>query len=1074
MMSRTPWRLQGIEPAARANAEFLARRAGVSVEQWLNSLIHQSSMDHQAPPPQQPSYAPAYAPPAYPPQGINGQAPQMAGAAWNMSNNNAEMDLLHASIHDLSNQIEHLTRQNMATSVSAPQPMVPETASGASEDVDQTLRSIVDLVEASNRHTNQAIKSLETKVVRAASAVDITSPAPALEQPSHPEPSELVPEPTEHVTRFMARKERRRRRFQGAGDSSNDAPIAQPAQQAPTLAASNADMESLLTLAQSVQESLATKQADHEATHSGMSNIRGDIQSLSEQFAESSQQNANDEEFAKLQHQINLISNQFENATAGMANLGDLDRKVSMLFDRLEQTRQTIENSNQNTAQHTRDQIAREVNQAAIQTVAEQVAQQLPDSVAGHESALVQGLEDNLKDLRADVSLTDERSLDMFDQVQTSLRAIQKQLDDNERQQTTPSDVPRTDHAPSAQTTQTAQANAPTLLQADPEEDIELTAAQIIDPPLPTPKSGPTEPASVGNAHASRPRAPGSGRPDATQRLEAESTIPAQRVTPAVNEHSPSPVEAARPNPTGQALKSATTNEELLAAARSAARSASNGNPVSKNERKKTGMRGRISERTSNFRRERAAAGKANQTNNGAAEIAPPEEAASSGGIVRKSLVLASAAVLLFVGSVQVYDILNKHGEQTASAPRAPVTTRESPDIQNNARPDEANIMGESPMLDGRQSLQQFSPNDGEPPTSEISDEPATVRIIPAPGQETIIDGGGEDVTGSLPATMSLNATQVEAASMAPVSEPIESQPLTAPVTEARGSVPPSGTLPAAIRNAAASGDVVAQFEIASRLVEGRGTDAEPTAAIAWYQMAAAQGLAPAQYRLGSMYDKGLGVTADKNTAQVWYLRAAEQGNRKAMHNLAVLYSDGIAGEPDLETAAQWFRKAADYGLNDSQFNLGVLYARGMGVPQNLAEAYKWLSIAAENGDSDAAGRRDAITSDIDEQSLVAARLAAQTWRATPLRQNANVVELPVDGWGAVLASTDDTPLPGADIIRNAQKLLSGLGFTPGAADGVWGPNTERAIVAFQSQNQIPETGRLTPALLRSLQQISS
>jgi localization factor PodJL len=112
-----------------------------------------------------------------------------------------------------------------------------------------------------------------------------------------------------------------------------------------------------------------------------------------------------------------------------------------------------------------------------------------------------------------------------------------------------------------------------------------------------------------------------------------------------------------------------------------------------------------------------------------------------------------------------------------------------------------------------------------------------------------------------------------------------------------------------------------------------------------------------------------------------------------------VLHAEGAQGKPDYKTAAQWFRKAADRGIADSQYNLGILYARGIGVEQNLPEAYKWFSLASAQGDKEAIKKRDDVGGRLDAQSLMAARLAAQTF--TPERQpdEASNVKTPEGGW---------------------------------------------------------------------------
>src|SRR5437764_11948812 len=117
------------------------------------------------------------------------------------------------------------------------------------------------------------------------------------------------------------------------------------------------------------------------------------------------------------------------------------------------------------------------------------------------------------------------------------------------------------------------------------------------------------------------------------------------------------------------------------------------------------------------------------------------------------------------------------------------------------------------------------------------------------------------------------------------------------------------------------------------------------------------------------------------------------------MHNLAVLDADGGGSRANYKGDSQWFRKAADRGVADSQYNLGILYARGIGVEQNLAESYKWFALAAQQGDQDAGKKRDDVTARLDAQSLVAARLAVQTWTADPQPDEAVNVKAPGGGW---------------------------------------------------------------------------
>ena len=217
------------------------------------------------------------------------------------------------------------------------------------------------------------------------------------------------------------------------------------------------------------------------------------------------------------------------------------------------------------------------------------------------------------------------------------------------------------------------------------------------------------------------------------------------------------------------------------------------------------------------------------------------------------------------------------------------------------------------------------------------------------------------------------------------------------PVGELLAAIPP-GVSPS-LRDAVAAGQPDAQYELAMRLIEGRGVAKDQTAAARWFECAASLGLAPAQYRLGSMYEKGIGVTRDPAAAKRWYLKAAEAGNARAAHNLAVMSADPNGGEPNYSEAVKWFRKAAEAGVRDSQYNLAILYARGLGVEKNLGQSWLWFSLAAQHGDADAARKRDEIAGEMDRASLAAATEALAKFKAVQPDPAANAVAAPPGGW---------------------------------------------------------------------------
>jgi localization factor PodJL len=228
----------------------------------------------------------------------------------------------------------------------------------------------------------------------------------------------------------------------------------------------------------------------------------------------------------------------------------------------------------------------------------------------------------------------------------------------------------------------------------------------------------------------------------------------------------------------------------------------------------------------------------------------------------------------------------------------------------------------------------------------------------------------------------------------------------------------------ARLRNAASAGDPAAAYEIAMRYLEGRGVPANLEEAARWFERAASKGLVPAQFRYASMLEKGQGVKKDLPAAQKLYAAAAGKGHAKAMHNLAVIYADGIEGKPDYASAALWFRKAAEHGIADSQYNFAILAARGLGTEKNLPEAYKWFALAAAQGDRDAGRKRDDVAAHMDAPALSAAQEAVKAFAVQTQPATATVVPEPPGGWDRTSSPSQDRP--------RAAGPLSISSFNPG------------------------------------------
>ena len=355
----------------------------------------------------------------------------------------------------------------------------------------------------------------------------------------------------------------------------------------------------------------------------------------------------------------------------------------------------------------------------------------------------------------------------------------------------------------------------------------------------------------------------------------------------------------------------------------------------------------------------------------------------------RRVLVLGVSAILLLYGAVQFAGMLGGQ-DRPAEPPRPAPGQTQTSEPRKIAAPAPAPVAAPA-------SVAAPAPETNRQSAAQplVAPMPSTSLFAPAPATPSPT-APSAPVTPAADNTGTVSKPPLDIAALA--AKPSELMPALSADKQLADKLP-AGIAGPALRAAAAAGDPAAEYEIGVRYSEGRGAAVDLELAAQWFESAANHGLAPAQYRLGSLYEKGQGVKKDLNKARTLYLQAAEKGNGKAIHNLAVLYAEGFDGKPDYQVAAQWFRKAATRGVADSQYNLGILYARGIGVDQNLAESYKWFALAAAQGDQDAAKKRDDVAARLDQQSLVAARLAVQTFTPDIPPDEAMNVKAPAGGW---------------------------------------------------------------------------
>jgi len=147
--------------------------------------------------------------------------------------------------------------------------------------------------------------------------------------------------------------------------------------------------------------------------------------------------------------------------------------------------------------------------------------------------------------------------------------------------------------------------------------------------------------------------------------------------------------------------------------------------------------------------------------------------------------------------------------------------------------------------------------------------------------------------------------------------------------------------------------------------------------------------------------------------------KAAAQGYAGAQTNLGWMYVNGIGVPRDYSKARQWYEKAASQGDVMAQNNLGWMYDNGRGVPRDYGKARQWYEKAASQGD--------------------------------------------------VMAQNNLGKMRGNQNVYQGQQRLKELGYDLGTADGLFGTQTRAALINYQKDKNIPETGKFDKVTANSL-----
>jgi localization factor PodJL len=229
-------------------------------------------------------------------------------------------------------------------------------------------------------------------------------------------------------------------------------------------------------------------------------------------------------------------------------------------------------------------------------------------------------------------------------------------------------------------------------------------------------------------------------------------------------------------------------------------------------------------------------------------------------------------------------------------------------------------------------------------PESEISSEPPAAAPPPAESAKPAIPAMPSMTSPTPIGRQSMNAPAPAAAdSTASVVIPQAAAPVAAPIsaTDITGTIPQVGANPAPANRKLA----LVQIPAEEKLPDGIGGPVLRTAAL--------KGDPSAAYEIGVRYAEGKGVPANYDEAAKWYDRAAQAGLVPAIFRLGTLYEKGLSVKKDIDIARRYYLQAAERGNAKAMHNLAVLDADGGGKGANYKSASQWFRKAADRGVAD-------------------------------------------------------------------------------------------------------------------------
>lgn len=274
----------------------------------------------------------------------------------------------------------------------------------------------------------------------------------------------------------------------------------------------------------------------------------------------------------------------------------------------------------------------------------------------------------------------------------------------------------------------------------------------------------------------------------------------------------------------------------------------------------------------------------------------------------------------------------------------------------------------------------------------------------------------------------------------------------------------------------AKQGKASSQYKVGRLYARGRGVERDYREAAKWYGLAVAQGYSLAEVRLGSLYASGKGVTKDVPRALALFRKASAKGSIGAQYFLGVMHQKGTGVERNQFKAAQWFRKAATMGQVNAQFSLGFSYNKGRGVRKSYREALKWFRLAANQKHAPSMGMLGAHYR--SGWGVRRSNVRAYMWFALAVKHGSKSSRRARDRIKGRMSrqqlSTATTLVrfwkPKSNgLIKISQQLLTRLGYKVGIVDGKPSGRVRRAVLNYQRDKGLTETGRVSTSLIKAM-----